>query len=130
MNENGALDEPESNESIYFLQCPRQEKQYIIEILVTANKTEDNIPIKFQVDTGASCSTTTLKDHKKITYEKPEKSNVKLKLYDKSLIEPIGSMKLYCTDKGVRKKVHFDIVEHASTVRNSLCMLTLVASSH
>ena len=118
MNENGALDEPESNESIYFLQCPRQEKQYIIEILVTANKTEDNIPIKFQVDTGASCSTT------KITYEKPEKSNVELKLFDQSLIQPIGSMKLYCTADGVRKKVHFEIVEHASTVRNSLCMLT------
>ena len=130
MNENGALDEPESNESIYVLQCPRQEKQYIIENLVTANKTEDNIPIKFQVDTGASCSTTSLKDHKKITYEKPEKCNVKLKLYDKSLIQPIGSMKLYCTDNGLRKKVHFEIVEHASTVRNSLCMLTLVASSH
>ena len=115
MNENGASDEPGSNESIYVLQSPRQKKQYITKILVTANKTEDNIPIKFQVDTRASCSTITLKDHKKITYETPEKSNVKLKLHDQSLIQPIGSTKLYCTANGVRKKVHFQIVEHAST---------------
>ena len=97
------------NESIYSLQSPRQRKQYITEILVTVNKTENNIPIKFQVDTGASCST------KKITYEMPEKSNVKFKLYDQSLIQPIGSTKLYCTANGVRKKVHFEIVEYAST---------------
>ena len=103
------------NESIYSLQSPRQRKQYITEILVTVNKTENNIPIKFQVDTGASCSTITLKDYKKITHEMPEKSNVKLKLYDQSLIPPIGSTKLYCTANGVRRKVHFEIVEHAST---------------
>jgi len=115
LNESAASDEPDSNESIYFLQSPGQEKQYITEILVTANKTEDNIPIKCQVDTGASCSTITLKDHKKITYETPEKSNVKLKLHDQSPIQPIGSTKLYCTANGVRKKVHFEIVVHAST---------------
>ena len=103
------------NESIYSLQSPRQRKQYITEILVTVNKTENNIPIKFQVDTGASCSTITLKDYKKITYEMPEKSNVKFKLYDQSLKQPIGSTKLYCTANGVRKKVHFQIVEYAST---------------
>ena len=103
------------NESIYSLQSPRQRKQYITEILVTVNKTENNIPIKFQVDTGASCSSITLKDYKKITYEMPEKSNVKFKLYDQSLIQPIGSRKLYCTVNGVRKKVHFEIVEYAST---------------
>ena len=90
----------------YSLQSPIQRKQYITEILVKVNKTENNIPIKFQVDTGASCSTITLKDYKKITYEMPEKSNVKFKLYDQSLIQPIGSTKLYCTANGVRKKVH------------------------
>ena len=115
MNENGASDEPDSDESIFSLQSPRQKKKYITEILVIPNKTEDNILIKFQVDTGASCSTITLKDYKKITHEMPEKSNVKLKLYDQSLIPPIGSTKLYCTANGVRKKVHFEIVEYAST---------------
>ena len=66
---------------------------------------KDNIPIKFQVDTGASYSTITLKDYKKITHEIPEKSNVKLKLYDQSLIQPIGGTKFYCTANSVRKKV-------------------------
>jgi len=69
LNENGASDEPDSDESIYSQQSPRQKKQYITETLVTTKKTEDNIPIKFQVDTGASCSTITLKDYKKITRE-------------------------------------------------------------
>ena len=87
LSENGALDEPDSDQSIYSLQSPGQKKQYITEILVTVNKTEDNIPIKFQVDTGASCSTITLKDYKKITHETLEKSNGKLKLYDQSLAD-------------------------------------------
>ena len=102
LNENGASDEPDSDESIFSMQSPRQKKKYITEILVTANKTEDNILIKFQVDTGASCSTITLKDYKKITHETLEKSNVKLKLYDQSLIQPTGSTKLYCTANGMR----------------------------
>ena len=102
LSENGALGEPDSNKSIYSLQSPGQKKQYITEILVTANKTKDNIPIKFQVDTGALCSTITLKDYKKITHETLEKSNVKLKLYDQSLIQPTGSTKLYCTANGMR----------------------------
>ena len=45
----------------------------------------------------------------------PEKSNVKLKLYDQSLIQPIGGTTFYYTANGVRKKVHFEVVEHAST---------------
>ena len=102
LNENGASDEPDSDESIFSLQSPRQKKKYITEILVIPNKTEDNILIKFQVDTGASCSTITLKDYKKITHETLEKSNVKLKLYDQSLIQPTGSKKLYCTASGMR----------------------------
>ena len=40
----------------------------------------------------------------------PEKSNVKPKLYDQSLIKPIGSTKLYCTANGLRKKVHFEFL--------------------
>ena len=81
---------------------------------MTTNKTEDNIPNKFQVDTGASCSTITLQDYKKITHEMPEKSYVKLKLHDQSLIQPIGRTKFYGAANGMRKQVHFEIVKHAS----------------
>ena len=89
-------------------------KQCIAEILVSAKKNEINVQIKFQLNTGASCSTTTLKDYKKIISEMPQQSNIKLKLYDQSLVQPTGSTKLYCKAKGVRKKVHFEMVEHAS----------------
>lgn len=44
----------------------------------------------------------------------PQQSNIKLKLYDQSLVQPTGSTKLYCKANGVRKKVHFEMVEHAS----------------
>ena len=89
-------------------------KQYIAEILVSAKKNEINVQIKFQLNTGASCSTTNLKDYKKIISEMPQQSNIKLKLYNQSLVQPTGSTKLYCKAKGVRKKVHFEMVEHAS----------------
>ena len=44
----------------------------------------------------------------------PEKSYVKLKLHDQSLIQPIGRTKLYGAANGMRKQVHFEIVKHAS----------------
>ena len=61
------------------------------------------------------CSTLTLEDYKRITSAIPDQSDTKLKLYDQSVIHPVGSTKLYCTDNGSTKKVHFEIVEHAST---------------
>ena len=79
------------------------------------NKDEKPVLIKFQVDTGASCSTLTLRDYKRITSTIPDQSNTKLKLYDQSVIHPVGSTKLYCTVNGLTKKVNFEIIEHAST---------------
>ena len=67
------------------------------------------------MDTGASCSTLTLEDFKRITSTMPDQYDTKLKLYDQSVIHPVGSTKLYCTVNGLTKKVHFEIVEHAST---------------
>lgn len=67
------------------------------------------------MDTGASCSTVTLRDYKGIISKIPGQSVTKLKLYDYSVIHPAGSNTLYCTVNGLTKKVHFKIVEHAST---------------
>ena len=64
---------------------------------------------------SAQCSTLTLEDYKRITSAIPDQSDTKLRLYDQSVIHPVGSTKLYCTDNGLTKKVHFEIVEHAST---------------
>ena len=59
--------------------------------------------------------TLTLRDYKSITSTIPNQSSTKLKLYDQSVIHPVGSTKLYCTVNGLTKKVHVEIVEHAST---------------
>ena len=109
-------DELSSDESIFTLHAPkRDKKQYLVSVLVSANKKEKAIQTKFQVDTRASCSTLTLEDYKRITSTTPDQSDTKLKLYDQSVIHPVGSTKLYCTVNGLTKKVHFEIVEHAST---------------
>jgi len=109
-------DELGSDESILTLHAPkRDKKQYVASVLVSANNEEKAVPTEFQVDTGASCSTLTLRDYKRITSTIPDQSDTKLKLYDQSVIHPVGSTKLYCTVNGLTKKVHFEIVEHAST---------------
>ena len=82
---------------------------------MSANKEEKAVSIEFQVDTGASCSTLTLRDYKRIKSTIPDQSDTKLKLYDQSAIHPVGNKKLYCTVNGFTKKVHFEIVDHAST---------------
>ena len=87
-------DELSSNESIFMLHAPkRDKKQYIALVLVSANKKEA-VLTKFQVATGASCSTLTLKDYKRITSAIPDQSDTKLKLYDQSVIHPVGSTAL------------------------------------
>jgi len=88
----------------------RDKKQYITSVLVSAVKKEKAVPFKLQVDTGASCSTLTLRDYKRITSIVPGQSDTKLKLYDESVIHPVDSTKLYCAVNGLTKKVHFEIV--------------------
>ena len=106
-------DELSSDESSFTLHAPkRDKKQYLASVLVSANKKEKAVPTKFQVDTGARCSILTLEDYKRITSTTPDQSD---KLYDQSVIYPVGCTKLYCTVNGLTKKVHFEIVEHAST---------------
>lgn len=104
------------DERIFTLHTPKKdEKQYVASVLVSANKEQKPVPAKFQVDTGALCSTLTLRDYKRITSTIPDQSDTKLKLYDQSVIHLVGSTKLYCTVNDLTKKVHFEIVEHAST---------------
>ena len=116
MQQDQPPDELCSDESIFMLQTlKRVKKQYVASVLVSANKEEKTVPTKFQVDTRASCSTLTLIDFKRITSTIPDQSDTKLKLYDQSVIHPVGSTKIYCTANSLTKKVHFEIVEHAST---------------
>ena len=92
----------------------RDKKQYVASVLVSANKKEKAVFTEFQVDTGALCSTLTLRDYKRITSTIPEQSDIKLKLYDQMVIHPGGSKKLYCTVNGLPKKVHSKMADHPS----------------
>ena len=74
----------------------RDKKQYIASVVVSANMEE-------------------AEDYKRITSAIPDQSDTKLKLYDQSVIHPVGSTKLHCTVNGLTTKIHFEIVEHVST---------------
>lgn len=77
------------------MRATKDTKNYAVEMDVSASKSEAAIPFKFQIDKAASCSTVTLQDFKKITNESPQPTNTKLKLYDDSVIHPIGSTTVY-----------------------------------
>ena len=78
-------DELSSDESIFTLSAPKRDmKQYVASVLVSADKEEKAVATKFQVDTGASCSTVTLRDYKRSTSTIPDQSDTQLKLYDQS----------------------------------------------
>jgi hypothetical protein len=65
---------------LYALESRKKKKQYFAEV-VTA--TEDNASqqiIKFQLDTGATCSTLTPTDYKKLTEKSPEQSKTEIRL--------------------------------------------------
>ena len=71
VQEDDVTDELSSDESIYTARATKDTNNYAVEIYVSARKSEAAIPLKFQIDTGASCSTMTLQDFKKITDENP-----------------------------------------------------------
>ena len=75
-------DELSTDESIYKVQTTRTKTQYFAEVLVTANDKKKGTLMKFQLDTGATCSTISLEDYKKLTNQAPQQSNTKLRLCD------------------------------------------------
>lgn len=48
-----------------------------------------------------------LTDYNKLTDNKPEQSQTKLRLYDQSTVTPARQVKLRCTASGITRKVHF-----------------------
>ena len=108
-------DELSTDESIYKVQTTRTKTQYFAEVLVTANDKKKGTLIKFQLDTGATCSTISLEDYQKLTNQAPQQSNTRLRLYDHSVIQPVGSTTLRCEVNGTNKKVHFEVVKDAHT---------------
>lgn len=61
VQEDDVTDELSSDESIYTEWATKDTKNYAVEIYVSVRKSEAAIPLEFQIDTGASCSTMTLR---------------------------------------------------------------------
>lgn len=111
-------DTPESSEnesegSLYNLDNKEKKRKYFAQVLVSTQDQVTQHPIKFQLDTGATCCTLSYDDYQKITSRNPDKSNITLKLYDKSTIKPMGEATLYCTANSTTRKVHFQIIKDA-----------------
>ncbi|EDO42408.1 predicted protein [Nematostella vectensis] len=106
---------PISNDSLYIIQSNQKKRQYFAQVLaVTGDKTARQ-SIKFQLDTGATCSTLSLNDYNKLTKKQPEQSQTELRTYNQSTIKPMGQVKLHCTANGITRKVHFQIIKEAPT---------------
>ena len=61
-----AEDTGDSDESIYSLHHTRPgRKQYYVEVAIETPSKDKTVPIRFQLDSGASCSTLRLSDYKK-----------------------------------------------------------------
>ena len=90
-------DEPaSSDESIYALDPLSDRKHYYANIHVSPLGGQKALTLKFQIDTGASCSTLALVDYKLLTTAPLQPSHIKLKLYDNSILQPLGAVTLWC----------------------------------
>lgn len=107
----------DSEESIYMysLGNDKDKKQFHAKVTVkVANSDEEEKEMVFQLDTGAACSTLSVKDYNKITTQQFQPTHVTLKMYDESTLKPVGQTKLSCTANGITRKIHFQIVKDAT----------------
>lgn len=98
-----------SDESVYMVGT-QAKKQYYVKLVVESPH-QENVPLRFQIDSGATCSTMNLTDYNKLTSQVPKESKARLTLYDKTVINPVGQVSLRCTSGTTTKKVHFEIVK-------------------
>ena len=106
-----------SEESIYGIGTAPG-TQYFVELQVRTqtDKKSRGKSLKFQIDTGATCSTLRLQDYKSVTTEPLQPSSTRLRLYDKTILHPEGATTLQCmTNNGCKKKIHFEVVDNAAT---------------
>ena len=93
-----------SDKSIYALRSLSDRKHYQADVCLSTLGDSTKIACKLQNDNGASCNTLTFTDYKCITKAPLQPSHTKLKQYDNSILQPLGSVKLHCEVKGIRKK--------------------------
>ena len=110
-------DEPaRSDESIYALDPFSDRKHYYADIHVSPLGGQKALTLKFQIDTEASCSTLALVDYKRLTTAPLQLSHIKLKLYDNSILQPLGAVTLWCKANSIKKKVHFQVVDNSPSL--------------
>ena len=89
-------DEPaSSDERISALDPLSDRKHYYTDIHVSPLGGQKAITLKFQIDTGASCSNLALVDYKRLITAPLQFSHTKLKLFDNSILQPLGAVTLY-----------------------------------
>ena len=111
------VEDYESDDSIYSLSATTGRRQYFARLKVQVlSKESSPIPLRVQLDSGATCSVMSIDDYRRITGSTPPPPSASnLKLYDGSLLKPVGADTLHCSNSGVFKKVHFKIVDKAPT---------------
>ncbi len=105
-----------SSDSIYNVHTSPHGTQYHVQLQTKTRSGKQSANIRYQIDTGATCSTLRIQDYKSLTSEPLCPSTARLRLYDKSVISPIGATTLQCiAGNGVKKLVHFEVLENAPT---------------
>ena len=108
-------DEPaRSDESIYALDPLSDRRHYYADIHISPLGGQKALTLKFQIDPGASCSTLALVDYKHLITAPLQPSHTKLKLYDNSILQPLGAVTLWCEANSIKKKVHFQVMDNNS----------------
>ena len=87
-------------------------KQYFTVLQVKPIDSVNMFPIKFQVDSDATCNTMNLHDYKQLAKIEPLSSKTRLKTYN-TIIKPVGQTT--CRAGSAVKAVHFEIVKDAPT---------------
>ena len=105
-------DASDSDESIYMVYS-KTKQQYFVELAVDTPTRDETKTIRFQLDSGATCSTMKLVDYQQLSDKPPAPSKTKLKLYNGTILYPVGAASLRCQINGVTRKIHFEIVEDA-----------------
>jgi len=101
----------DSDESVYTITSHHQ-KQFFTNVRVTSPEGTQQ-DVRFQLDTGASCSTMMMSDYNKLSQQLLPPSHTRLKLYNQQDMFPAGAISLYCEAKNNKKKIHFEVVDKA-----------------
>ena len=83
--------------------------------MLTVEKKEGKIPLRCQLDCGSTVNCLDLKTYKTLKEdEEPlKKSKSRLRMYNGTIMKPLGTTKLMCTCNGVTRKVKFEVLPEA-----------------